>query len=131
MGWRGRGGGRSGIDRSDVFARAAYFTIIDLQNGDVEGITVEENSASRFKQGTGPIVAKMLKEKGVDVVVTGQLGPGAEHLLEMSGIRLVKVTPGTKIKKAIDEAIKQTPEFKIKKTIDEAIKHMSQSHIQS
>ena len=86
---------------SDVFARAAYFTIIDLQNGDVEDIAVEKNAASRLKQGTGPIVAKMLKERGVEAVLTGELGPGAKTLLEMSEIRAIRVAPGVKVKDAI------------------------------
>ncbi len=89
---------------SDVFARAAYFTIIDLQNGDVEDVKVEENIASSLKHGTGPIVAKMLKEKGVEAVLTGELGPGAKTLLELSEIRAIRVTPGVKVKEAIVRA---------------------------
>jgi predicted Fe-Mo cluster-binding NifX family protein len=86
---------------SDVFARAAYFTIIDLQNGDVENIMVEENIASSLKHGAGPMVVKMLKEKGVDAILTGELGPGAKTLLELSEIRAIRVAPGIKVRDAI------------------------------
>lgn len=92
---------------SDVFARAATFTFIDIVGGEVKEVKVEENAASRLKQGTGPIVAKNLKEKTVDVVVAGELGPGAATLLEMSGIRMVKVTPGVKVSKAVEKALKR------------------------
>lgn len=92
---------------SDVFARAATFTFIDVVDGEVKEIRVEENKASGLKQGTGPIVAKTLTEKGVDVVVAGELGPGAKTLLDMSGIRMVRVAPGIKVKEAVTEALKQ------------------------
>ena len=39
---------------SDVFARAATFTFIDVVDGDVKEVRVEENTASALKQGTGP-----------------------------------------------------------------------------
>jgi len=92
---------------SDVFARAATFTFIDVVDGEIKEVKAEENKASSLKQGTGPIVAKYLTEKGVDVVVAGELGPGAKTLLEISGIRMVRVAPGVKVKEAVTEAIKQ------------------------
>jgi predicted Fe-Mo cluster-binding NifX family protein len=52
---------------SDVFARASTFTIIDVVDGEVKEVEVEENKTSDFKQGTGPLATKTLKEKGVEV----------------------------------------------------------------
>jgi len=92
---------------SDVFARAAAFTLVEVADGEVKEVRVEENTASSLKQGAGPLVTKTLKEKGVEVVVAGELGSGARTLLEMSGIRAVRVDPGTKVKDALDEALKQ------------------------
>ncbi len=57
--------------------------------------------------GTGPIVDKMLKEKGVDIVVVGELGPGAKTLLEMDGIKMIQAASGVKVKDALAEALKQ------------------------
>jgi len=92
---------------SDVFARAATFTLVDVVDGEVKNVKVEENTASALKQGAGPLVTKTLKEKGVEVVVAGELGFGAKTLLEMSGIRAVQVDTGVKVKDALDEALKQ------------------------
>jgi predicted Fe-Mo cluster-binding NifX family protein len=92
---------------SDVFARAATFTLVELVDGEVKEAKVEENTASSLKQGAGPLVAKALKERGVEVVVAGELGAGARTLLEMSGIRSVRVDPGTKVKDTLDEAMKK------------------------
>jgi hypothetical protein len=38
--------------------------------------------ASDLRHGAGPIVAKTLKDKGVGLIVSGELGPGASTLLE-------------------------------------------------
>jgi predicted Fe-Mo cluster-binding NifX family protein len=92
---------------SDVFARAPNFTFIDVVDGEINQVRVEENKAFQLKQGAGPIVAKNLREKNVDVVVSSDLGPGAKTLLELNGIRMIKVTPGVRIKDAVNEAIKQ------------------------
>jgi predicted Fe-Mo cluster-binding NifX family protein len=92
---------------SDVFARAATFTLVDVVDGEVKEVKVERNESSDLKQGTGPIVAKNLKEKGVNIVVAGELGSGAKTLLEMTGIRAIRVDPGIKVGEALDEALKQ------------------------
>jgi predicted Fe-Mo cluster-binding NifX family protein len=92
---------------SDVFSRAATFTFINVVEGEVKEVMVEENKASELKQGTGPIVAQTLKEKGVDVVVACEFGPGAKTLLDMSGIKMVRVASGAKVKEAVTEALKQ------------------------
>ena len=52
-------------------------------------------------------MARDLKEKGVNVVVAGELGPGAKTLLEMAGIRMVRVASGVKVKEAVAKALKQ------------------------
>lgn len=92
---------------SDIFARAVYFTFIDVVDGEIKEVRVEKNRASGLKQGAGPIAAKNLREKSVDVVVSGELGPGAKTLLEMSGIRMVQVAPDIGVKEALTEAVKR------------------------
>jgi len=92
---------------SEVFARAPTFTIIDIVDEKVREVRVEKNSAAALKQGTGPIVAKNLKDLGVEAVAAGELGPGAKTLLEMNGVRIVQVEPGIKVSKAVTEALDQ------------------------
>jgi len=91
---------------SEVFSRAAYFTFINVVDGEVKEVTTEENKASSLKQGAGPIVAKTLRDKGVDIVVAGELGPGARTLLEMGGIGMVQVTPGARVSVAVKKALR-------------------------
>ena len=59
---------------SGIFAKAPFFTfieVIDKQRGE---IIVQENDASKLAQGTGPLVMKNLKDSGVDVVLAGEVG---------------------------------------------------------
>jgi len=90
---------------SGVFAKAPYFTfveVIDRRRGEV---SVQENEALKLVQGTGPMVMKNLKDRGVDVVLAGDVGPGAKTLMEISGIRLWKIEAGTKVSKALNRYI--------------------------
>ena len=72
---------------SNVFARAPIFTIIDVVDGEVQEIRIEEN--------------------GVNAVVACELGPGAKILLELSDIKLILVKPSVKVKDAVTEALSQ------------------------
>jgi len=92
---------------SNIFSKAPTFTFIDVVNGEVSGVRVEENTAADFRQGTGPIVIKNLKDKGVDIVVVCELGPGAKTLMEISGIKMVQVEPGVKVKVAVEKVLKE------------------------
>ena len=68
---------------------------------------VEENAASGLSQGAGPILMKSLKDRGVDAVLAGDVGPGARTLMDISGIELIQVAPGTKVSAALGEALKR------------------------
>ncbi len=90
---------------SGIFAKAPFFTfieVIDKQRGE---IIVQENDAAKLAQGTGPLVMKNLKDRGVDVVLAGEVGPGAKTLMEISGIRLWKIEAGTKVSEAVSRYI--------------------------
>ncbi|MCK4439153.1 NifB/NifX family molybdenum-iron cluster-binding protein [Candidatus Bathyarchaeota archaeon] len=92
---------------SDIFARAATFTIIDIADGEVKEVSVEKNAASVLKQGTGPLVARDLNEKGVNFIVSGEIGPGAKTLLEMTGIGMILVAPGVEVKEAVEKVLRE------------------------
>jgi predicted Fe-Mo cluster-binding NifX family protein len=86
---------------SSIFAKAPYFIFLEVVDNQQGGITIQKNEASRLSQGTGPIVMKNLKDRGVKVVIACEIGPGAKTLMEISGIRLWKIEAGTKVSKAI------------------------------
>lgn len=76
------------------FGRAAYFLIVDSDTGElIESI---DNSVGReAAQGAGIGAASMVAEKGVQVVLTGRLGPKAMDVIERAKIRVVSGISGT------------------------------------
>ncbi|MFP3950893.1 MAG: NifB/NifX family molybdenum-iron cluster-binding protein [Candidatus Bathyarchaeia archaeon] len=101
--------GTKGLDDviSRIFARSPTFTFIDVSNGEVNDVEVEVNEEAQLKQGSGPIVAKKLKDRGVNVVVIGELGPGVKTVLEMNEIKIIHVEPGSKVGEALDIALEE------------------------
>jgi predicted Fe-Mo cluster-binding NifX family protein len=92
---------------SSVFSKTPNFTFIEIVRGEVNVVEVEKNTASSLKQGSGPIVAKNLRDKCVGAVIVGKLGPGASTLLDLSGIKAIRVEPGIKISLALKKALKE------------------------
>ncbi|MGQ9514491.1 MAG: NifB/NifX family molybdenum-iron cluster-binding protein [Thermoproteota archaeon] len=86
---------------SEVFGRANTFTIIDLEDNGVIAVDVLKNPTVSYKYGSGPIVVNMLIERGVNMVVAGELGPGASGLLEQNKVSVVTVKPGILVAEVI------------------------------
>lgn len=95
--------GEKGLDDtvSRVFGRANTFTIVDLENEKIKNVKILKNFALDYKSGVGPIIVKMLADSKVNVVVTGEIGPGAVTLLEQYKIKKIRVEPGIKVIEAI------------------------------
>lgn len=91
---------------SEVFAKAPTFTFVDVVDGEVNEVRVEENAALHLTQGVGPVVMKTLKDKGIEVILACEVGPGAKTLMDMSNISLVQVEPGTRVSKAVEMALR-------------------------
>ena len=99
----GKGGKRSRV--SDVFAKAPFFTFVKIEGGEMSDATVTANEAYGMTQGAGPIVMKNLKNRGVDVILAGDVGLGAKTLMEISGIKHWKIEAGTRVSKAVSRYI--------------------------
>ncbi|MDH5200205.1 MAG: NifB/NifX family molybdenum-iron cluster-binding protein [Candidatus Bathyarchaeota archaeon] len=93
---------------SEVFAKAPTFTFVDVVDGEVREVRVEENTALGLAQGVGPVVMKSLKDKGVEIILACEVGPGAKTLIELSSIVLVQVEPGTKVSEAVESALRES-----------------------
>ena len=92
---KGRGGLGDVVD--EVFARAAYFTIIEASE---EGYRVREIIKNEFKDlthGVGPIIVKILKDKDVGIIALPEAGVGVKQLLRELGIQYIEVEAGTKV----------------------------------
>jgi predicted Fe-Mo cluster-binding NifX family protein len=100
--------GNEGLDDelSAVFGKADTFTIVDIFDEKMELVEIIENPASTYPYGAGPIVAKMLVDKCVTIVLSYQVGFGAESLLRRHNIKQISFMSGTKVRKAVELTIK-------------------------
>jgi predicted Fe-Mo cluster-binding NifX family protein len=93
---------------SEVFSRANTFTLIDIEEKVIQSVEVLSNPAIHYQHGAGPIVAKMLTDKCVNIVISTQFGPGVSVLCEHFKIQLNKTTPDIQVKTAIEQFLEST-----------------------
>jgi len=92
---------------ADTFSRAPYFTLVTVDDGGITGKMVIHNQASEVNQGAGPLAARTLKDNGVDVLLSGEIGPGATNILEAFGIEIGKASKDEKVRDAVDRYLAQ------------------------
>jgi predicted Fe-Mo cluster-binding NifX family protein len=69
------------------FGRSPYFIIVDTETDDVEAFA---NTCSEQAQGAGTGAAALLVDKGIEVLLTGRIGPKALAAFQATDIRLVE-----------------------------------------
>ncbi len=74
------------------FGRATYLAIVDSESMAFETIL---NAAAGAMGGAGIQAAQALAKKGVDVLITGNVGPNAFQALSVAGIKIVTNASGT------------------------------------
>ncbi len=81
------------------FGRCSYFIIVDSETMSFESISNESSMASG---GAGIQAAQTVAKAGVEVVVTGNMGPNAFQTLSAAGIIVFTGANGT-VKEAIEK----------------------------
>jgi predicted Fe-Mo cluster-binding NifX family protein len=74
------------------FGRCPYFVIVDPETMKIEAI---QNIASGSMSGAGIQSAQTIASKGVNVLITGNVGPNAFQALSAAGIKIVTGAFGT------------------------------------
>ena len=74
------------------FGRCQYFVIVDSDTMEFEAI---ENSAISVSGGAGIQAAQSIANKGIEVLITGSVGPNAFPILTASGIKVVSIAGGS------------------------------------
>ena len=74
------------------FGRCHYFVIVDTETMQYEAIP---NTSQSAPHGAGIQAAQTIANKGVKVVLTGNVGPNAYRALSAAGIQIVTGTNGT------------------------------------
>jgi|GEM_PF-1133829 len=81
------------------FGRCPYFLIVDPDNMQFEAVP---NAASEAIGGAGVQAAKIIADKGVKVLITGNVGPNAFQALSAAGIKIITGAYGT-VREAIEK----------------------------
>ena len=100
--------GKGGLEDlvSPVFGRAPTFTIVEVENEEIKKTEVFENPAASAFRGAGIQAAQFAAEKGVNVILTGNIGPNASMVLQQSGIEVVFGYAGLKVRDAVESYLK-------------------------
>jgi predicted Fe-Mo cluster-binding NifX family protein len=94
---------------SEVFGKANTFTLIDINDGEIQVVRIAENPARSYEHGAGPIAVKELADSGVDLVIAPQIGHGASSMLRHHSIAISLAKGGTTVAQAVEEALKGVP----------------------
>ncbi|MCW4035485.1 MAG: NifB/NifX family molybdenum-iron cluster-binding protein [Candidatus Bathyarchaeota archaeon] len=81
------------------FGRCPYFVIVDSET---MGYNVVTNDSTSAAHGAGIQAAQTVVNLGVEVVITGNVGPNAFNVLNATGIKVVTGASGT-IKEAVNQ----------------------------
>ena len=85
------------VDRR--FGRCSYFLIVDTDTMHFESIS---NASAMASGGAGIQAAQSVAKVGVEVVVTGNMGPNAFQTLSAAGIRVFTGANGT-VKEVVEK----------------------------
>lgn len=99
------------------FGRSQYLVIVDTETNEFVAI---KNPASDATGGAGIQTAQIVSEKGVEAVLTGNIGPNAFQTLEAAGIKVFTGFSG----KLID-AIEKYKKGNLQETKSPTAKHKS------
>ena len=96
-------GGSLDADVEPRFGRCPYFVIAD---SDTMAFDIFPNPGSTAAGGAGIKAAQTFQQRGVNVALTGQVGPNAQEGLEAAGIKIVTGTSGN-VRKAVEDYLAQ------------------------
>ncbi len=83
------------------FGRAPSFTIIELDK-DIKSVEVIQNPACMQPSGAGIMASQILVDRGVKVLLTGNVGPKAMSVLKSAGIKIYRADGLT-----VEEAVRR------------------------
>ena len=75
---------------SKVFGRAPFFIIAEVENGKIMDWRAVENVNTERLGNVGVLSAKKIADEGVDVLITGNVGPRASQVFEQFSIKVLK-----------------------------------------
>ena len=81
------------------FGRCAWFLFVDSDSMECESV---ENGNADTVAGAGTACAQLVLKKGVDAVISGQVGPNAYEVLKQGGVKVFITPQDSNVREAID-----------------------------
>lgn len=83
------------------FGRCAYFMILEVKNKKIKDSEAIQNTGAQARGGAGISAAQLVANKGVQVVISGNMGPNAFGVLSQNDIKIVTGVGGITVKEAV------------------------------
>lgn len=81
------------------FGRAAYFVIVDT---DTMASEIIENSAAASGGGAGITSGQLMSDKGIEALITGNVGPNAMNVLKAANIEIYSGSSSKSVEENVD-----------------------------
>ena len=88
------------------FGRCPYFLIVKVEGTEIKGHEAIKNPSVNAMGGAGIQAAQFVANKGVEVVITGNIGPNAFNVLSQIGIKILTGVGGISVKDAVQKYLK-------------------------
>ena len=72
----------------EIFGRCPYFIIVEFKDNKIKGSVTVKNLVSRQTSGAGIATARMIVEKGANIIITGSIGPRALDVLRQFEVKV-------------------------------------------
>jgi predicted Fe-Mo cluster-binding NifX family protein len=82
------------------FGRCDYFVIVDAESGVWKAL---KNLSADIPSGAGTACAQAMFDEGVNVVISGQIGPYAFDALNGGGISMFQTPQGLTVREAVEQ----------------------------
>ncbi len=89
----------------EIFGRAPCFTIVEVDGGSIRNVEVVKNENAMASGGAGIASAQLMIDKGVDAILTGNLGPNAYNVLSSAGINVYRAA-GMTVREAVERFLR-------------------------
>jgi len=87
------------------FGRCPYYVIFEVEGKEIKNHEILENTGAQGLRGVGITGAQMVTNKGIEVVITGNIGPNAFNVLSPTGIKIITGVSGN-VKEAVEKYLK-------------------------
>lgn len=88
------------------FGRCAYFIIVEIGEGSIKSHEVIKNAGVEATHGAGIKAAQVVANKGVNAVISGNIGPNAFDVLSQTGIKIFAGVFEISVKESVQKYLK-------------------------